>query len=150
MFGLTRYAPGFALTASVWFAASPLTAEPHGIEVFTVSDQPTRGGDALRSRPVEIRVYEVDGLGHLESVLSKDLPHDADAAKLEALRRIGELDDGQITSGREAADGLAKALQYGVDRYPAIVINGSAVIYGVSDLVEALQRYEAWREAQSR
>ena len=46
--------------------------------------------------------------------------------------------------------GLTKALQYGVDRTPAIVINGSAVIYGVTNLVDAVHRYEAWREGESR
>jgi integrating conjugative element protein (TIGR03757 family) len=42
------------------------------------------------------------------------------------------------------------ALHYGVDRIPAIVIDGTAVVYGVTDLVDAVQRYDAWRTAPSR
>ncbi len=48
---------------------------------------------------------------------------------------------------KNAALGLAKAKQYGLDRYPAIVFDGRAVVYGVRDLGEALARYRQWREA---
>ena len=51
---------------------------------------------------------------------------------------------------KHAALGLARAVQYGVDRYPAIVFNATAVVYGVTGLVEAVQRYDAWRGAQAR
>ena len=46
---------------------------------------------------------------------------------------------------QRAAMGLAKAVQYGVDRYPAIVFDGQMVVYGVTDLEAALQYYRAWR-----
>ena len=150
MFRLTRCVLGFVLAASLWLWGSALAAEPQGIEVFTVRDRPISGGDDLHLRSVTIRVYEIDGLGHLESALSEDLPPDPAPAKAEALRRIGELHDARMASAKEAANGLAKALQYGVDRYPAVVIDGTGVIYGITDLGDALRRYDAWREAQAR
>jgi len=55
-----------------------------------------------------------------------------------------------MAPAKDAAIGLAKAMQYGVDRYPAIVVNGTAVVYGVTDLVDAAARYETWRRGQSR
>ena len=55
-----------------------------------------------------------------------------------------------MAPAKDAAIGLAKAVQYGVDRYPAVVVNGTAVVYGVTDLVEAVARYQAWREARSQ
>ena len=55
-----------------------------------------------------------------------------------------------MAPAKDAALGLAKAVQYGVDHYPAIVFNGTAVVYGVTDLVEAVQRYDTWHEAQAR
>ena len=92
-------------------------------------------------------IYAVDGLERFEASLSQDLPVQEDAAKAEAMRRIGELDEARMAPAKEAAIGLAKAIQYGVDRYPAIVLDGHAVIYGVTDLVDALARYGSWREA---
>jgi integrating conjugative element protein (TIGR03757 family) len=50
---------------------------------------------------------------------------------------------------KNAAFGLAKAAQYGVDRYPAIVFDGRAVVYGVTDLVDAVERYETWQREQA-
>ena len=44
-----------------------------------------------------------------------------------------------------SATALAKAMQYGVDRYPAIVFDGQAVVYGVTDLKAALVHYQMWR-----
>ena len=72
------------------------------------------------------------------------------SSQAEAARRIGRLDDTQIAAAKNAATGLAKARQYGLDRYPAIVVNGRAVLYGVTDLADAAQRYGAWLEARSR
>ena len=35
---------------------------------------------------------------------------------------------------QRAAMGLAKAMQYGIDQYPAIVFDGDLAIYGVTDI----------------
>jgi integrating conjugative element protein (TIGR03757 family) len=69
---------------------------------------------------------------------------------VEALRRVQQLDDTRMAPAKNAAIGLAKAIQYGVDRYPAIVLNERAVVYGVTDLVEALNRYEAWHREHAQ
>ena len=96
------------------------------------------------------RTLGVDGLERFESRLSEGLPADTKAARAEALRRVQQLDDTRMAPAKNAAIGLAKAVQYGVDRYPAIVFDGRAVIYGVTDLVEALDRYDAWQREQAR
>ena len=107
------------------------------------------GMAATRQQAATVTVYVVDGLAQFEAALSRDLPTDTQTAKTEALRRIGALNEVEMVPAKEAALGLAKAMQYGVDRFPAIVIDGVAVIYGVTDLAEAIQRYGAWRETES-
>jgi integrating conjugative element protein (TIGR03757 family) len=37
-------------------------------------------------------------------------------------------------------------MQYGIDRYPAIVFDGHAVVYGVTDVQAATRIYEQWQE----
>ena len=120
------------------------------VDVFTAADSSISGKADPRLRAATVTVYAVDGLTQFESALSHDLPTDADAAKREALRRIGALTDPRIAPAKNAAIGLARAVQFGVDRYPAIVFNSTAVIYGVTDLGEALQRYDVWLGDQSR
>jgi integrating conjugative element protein (TIGR03757 family) len=149
MVGFSFGIAGLAITVLLGLGSSALATEAKCIEVFTVRDQPISGTDSLRLLPVTVRVYEIDGLQRLEPALSRGLPRATGLARGEAVRRIGELTDGQMASGREAGEGLEKVLQNGIDRYPAIVIDGATVIYGVYDLAQALNQYETWREAQS-
>jgi integrating conjugative element protein (TIGR03757 family) len=131
--------------------SNPLLASELGrVDVFTVRERPIRGADHFRLKSAVVQIVEIDDLQRFEAALSKGLPGNSDLAKAEALRRIGKLNDTQMASAKNAANGLAMAHHYGVDRIPAIVIDGSAVIYGVTDLVDAVQRYDAWRTAPSR
>ena len=50
---------------------------------------------------------------------------------------------------QRAALGLAKMVRYGLDRVPAIVLDGEAVVLGVTDPGEALRRYRQWREGRA-
>lgn len=120
------------------------------IEVFTTSERAVSGADHERFRSATVTTYAVDRLDRFQSALSEGLPADPKAAKAEALRRVQQLDDARMAPAKNAAIGLAKAVQYGVDRYPAIVFDGRAIVYGVTDLVEALDRYDAWQREQSR
>ena len=141
--GLTLFGP-LVFGVPVW-ADGALS-----VEVFTASERPITGVEDERLRTATVTTYAVDGLERFESGLSEGLPQDPEAAKTEALRRIQQLDDARMAPAKNAAIGLAKAVQYGVDRYPAIVFDGRAVVYGVTDLVEALDRYEAWQREQAR
>ena len=113
------------------------------VEGFTASDLPIVTD--LKAERVE--VYEMDGIERFEAALSRGLPANADAAKGRALARIGQLSEGQMQRAQHAALGLSKAVQYGLDRYPAIVFDGQAVVYGVTDVGEAFRRYRQWQEA---
>jgi integrating conjugative element protein (TIGR03757 family) len=141
---------GFLLIGPLLISSPQLAAEPDYVDVFTEREHPIRGADHSRLKSARVQIYEVDGLRRFEAALSEGLPGDPDAAKAEALRRIGALNEAQNATAQNAANGLAMALHYGVDRIPAIVIDGTAVVYGVTDLVDAVQRYDTWRAAPSR
>ncbi len=90
-------------------------------------------------------VYRVDRIDRLQQALSEGLPTDPKTAKQAALDRF-QLMDSQLSSELEnAAKGLIQAMQYGIDRYPAIVFDGKAVVYGVTDVKAANELYEQWR-----
>lgn len=46
-------------------------------------------------------------------------------------------------------EGQTKAINYGISRYPALVFNGLAVIYGITDIKKGLTYYQRWLEAQT-
>lgn len=141
---------GLALVGPLAFSAPAWAGDVLVIEVFTTSERSIIGAGHHRLRTATITTYAVDGLERFESGLSEGLPADPEAAKAEALRRIQRLDDARMAPAKNAAFGLAKAVQYGVDRYPAIVFDGDAAVYGVTDLVEAVDRFETWQREQTR
>ena len=114
--------------------------EFHLVEVFTDSQTPV-----LNNGP-STTVYIVDRIDRLQQALSEGLPAEPEAAKQDALQRFQRM-DAQLSSELEnAAKGLVQAMQYGIGRYPAIVIDGKAVVYGVTDVKAATRLYEQRRE----
>ncbi len=136
------------LCAVVLFSGTPavtLATEPLPIDVFTTSDRAIAISTSAANSGVKINIIEVDALERFNAHLSADLPSDPTAAKSLLQMRLSSLQRDEIATLRAAAIGLSTATQLGVDRTPAIVFNQHAVVYGLTDLTEALRRYRAWR-----
>jgi len=125
------------LAFTLMLAAGAAQADPR-VEVFTDRAHPISHTEAF----AEVRVVRIDGLVLAQEYLSEDLPADEDAAAKQVNARLAarpDLKDQMMAAG----EGLAMAhLQYQLDRYPAIVFDGTAVIYGVTDLAVAKRLYE--------
>ena len=114
------------------------------IEVFTDSRQ------QVVSSVVDTTVYVMDSIDNLQQALAKDLPADSKKSRQLVLARFQSMDVQLSRQLENAARGLAQAMQYGIDRYPAIVFDGSAVVYGVTDVNVAIQHYQQWRTGHAR
>lgn len=135
----------------VAWAASE-TSEPVRVEVFAGHNLPMQlvpRGDAA-SVPMMIEVYEIDGIERFEAILSERLPTDSNAARRAALKRVSQADAVRIEEAQRAAVGLVRAAEYGIDRYPAVVFNGHAVVYGITDIGEAFRHYRVWQGTAPR
>ena len=109
------------------------------IEVFTNSSlQIVSGND-------HTTVYLIDRIYKLQEELSIDLPADSESAKSLALQRFQRMDTQLSRELENAAKGLVQATQYGIDRYPAVVFDGRAVVYGLTDIPAATQLYQRWQ-----
>ena len=109
------------------------------IEVFTDSSlQIVSGND-------HTTVYLIDRIYKLQEELSIDLPADSESAKSLALQRFQRMDTQLSRELENAAKGLVQATQYGIDRYPAVVFDGRAVVYGLTDIPAATQLYQRWQ-----
>ena len=113
------------------------------VEVFTASNIPI----ISNHQGERIELYEIDGIRRFEEDISQDLSEDANTAKRQAIDRVTQLDEEQKQQVQRSAIGLTKAMQYGINRYPAVVFNGESVVYGVTNLTEPIHRYRQWREA---
>ncbi len=109
------------------------------IEVFTDSRRQVVSGNDNTT------VYVIDRITRLQYELSIDLPADSESAKKLVLKRYQRMDMQLSTELENAANGLVQAMQYGIDRYPAIVFDGQAVVYGLTDIIAATQLYQRWQ-----
>ncbi len=124
---------------------------PTYIEVFTTADEPITAMDTVVQQypDIVLRVHSLDAIKRTEDKLSKGLPADPEKAERMVLTRLQQL--GKTSHGEleHSATSLAKAVQYGVEKYPAIVIDGEFVIYGLTDLAAALTHYRHWQAGDS-
>jgi len=142
------------LAGSVVQADQNGVGHPRLVEVFTTTELPVTGEVAITSEAAHVKtefhIYELDGIQRIEAKLSKDLTSDPEQSKRVVLQRFQQLQEEDRAQMQRAAMGLSKAMQYGVDRYPAIVFDGEVAIYGVTDIGEALDRYRLWREGRKQ
>jgi integrating conjugative element protein (TIGR03757 family) len=136
-----------SLTLGEAASAAPEEVTLIRIEAFTAGDRPIQlpsSGDFPSLPPVE--VYEIDRIADFEVELSDGLPNDPKTAQKLLRKRLGQVADGsRLDLARQSAAGLINAAEYGVDRHPAIVFDDDAVVYGVTDIGEALRHYRRWK-----
>ncbi len=128
-----RWLAAFVLSACL---VGPALAEP-AIEVFTTAGEPAV------NVPSGVAVIELDAPGRLDAELSQDLPADPDVAVALMRERIAT-PEWQETADRYADSylGLTRAWQLGVEKVPAVVLDGRYVIYGQPDVAAALREAE--------
>ena len=126
----------------------PAQAETDGlprIEVFTRAEVPVTGLQATAAgtghEGIKVHIYVLDGLKALEAGLSENLARDPAQAHRQVLERIHRLNETDRARLQRTAVGLARAVHYGIDRYPAMVFDGQLVVYGLTDLEAALALY---------
>ena len=126
-----------------WLAAAPAGAEASErlrLQVFTSAAHPPIGLEALTGEAT-IELYPVDAVARIEAALSAGLPNDPTQAEARALRRLEALDDATRERLQAGAAGLALARRHGLDRFPAVVIDEHAIVYGLMDLRQVVALY---------
>ena len=152
----------FAMKSLLWLAplwgagvSSPLFSADRqdlpetAIEVIHSDEYPLHGLDSLNRQGLSFRLYNLDEGKRLLAGLSQNLPSNQDAAKVALEKRFQMMGEQSVQNRfQEAFKGNIKSVQYGLTRYPAVVFDGGkAVIYGVTDLVRALDLYRQWRQS---
>ena len=122
---------------------------PGLIEVFTVTGERITGQDVLLhdtpGEGLEVHIYRLDGFKDLETRLSEHLPGDPEQARQMATDKLSQISETDRARLQRTAVGLARAIRYGIDRRPAMVFNGQAVVYGLTDLPAGLTQYRHWQ-----
>ncbi len=113
------------------------------VEIFTDSAHPV---NTSTKDNVVIKYYNLDDSNRLMAKLNKKIGVMSPQKAKEVARQLIQRNQKQLT---DAYKGLMLAYQYHIQNYPAIVFNqGEAVVYGVTDINNALQTYRLWRQKQ--
>ncbi|MGJ7462130.1 TIGR03757 family integrating conjugative element protein [Halomonas sp. MA07-2] len=128
-----RWLAAFGLSACL---AGSALAGP-AVEVFTTAGEPAV------NVPLGVAVIELDAPGRLDAELSQDLPADLEVAE-GLMRERMSVPEWQETADRYADSylGLVRAWQLGIEKVPAVVVDGRHVIYGQPDVAAALREAE--------
>lgn len=149
---LQKYFVVFCLLSGSALAA-PHALVPKSVVVITSESRPVRRShyvsELLQQRNVDFSQYSLDAITALESHWSQGLPVDKKAAQAVFEQRLAAVGNKAFeTELIRAYKGLSTAVQYRIDRYPAIIFDEQYVIYGINDLNKALQIYSAFVQKQ--
>ena len=136
-----RAALGLALVLAAWPGPGAVAAE---VVAFTLSSMPLRGTGGAAVHVLDARD------GHAEA-FGAGLPDDPERALAEVKRRMATA-EGRATLARIAAAAAGNALagRLGIEKLPAVVVDGRYVVYGMRDVARAVERVEAWRAEAAR
>ena len=133
-----------ALTALPGAATAACGTWPRVIEVFTDSDHPIEGVEALAAQMPQTRILmrRIDGKAEFDAKLSEGLPADPAEAERIAKERIARVNSKDVEAAMASAlDSAGRMVNYGITRVPTVVFDGRGAIVGEPDVRKALDAY---------
>jgi integrating conjugative element protein (TIGR03757 family) len=152
-----QYKTVFSAILLLWLpvtAQSELAAQPTKtkVDVFVSTGNTAKFGRSADSRTGKFTItfHTLDGIEHFESTLSNNLSSDPELAKRQVQSRLEAITKSQTNLLKRTAESLALAHQYGIDKYPAVVIDAHWVVYGVANVDRAIRLYQDWSKRRVR
>lgn len=119
---------------------------PESVLVVTSDKYPVSISGTLKNYVPREAILNLDSVSQVEGRLSKGLPANETLATAEFHRRVESIGQAQIESSlRDAYQAVGAAMVYQLDRYPAVIFDERVVVYGLTDLSQALEKYRQWR-----
>ena len=137
----------FLTLITLGFCFNAKAAEQPFIEVISSDSFSVTGIKALQRQGLSVKVYNLDDGKRLVAQISTNLPNNQNAAKNVLQQRFKKMGDKQVKAQFiQAYQAVTLSTQYGLTRYPAVVFNhGESVVYGETNLVQALRLYQQWK-----
>ena len=124
-------------------AQAEMIAVPiRSIEVFSNSSM------LITPKGADAKIYWLDGIASMGDEISKGLPKTQKEAEAYLLTKRPAIEQRYRPQIANAGQGITLGLKYGIEKIPAIVINQESIIYGLTDVNEALAHYQKAKHAQ--
>ena len=122
-------------SASLAFA----NALPKNIKIFSAQGVSEIAFDEVRFAETNIEIYDISLLKSVEYALSNNLSDNPEVARKQANERIDSNFEWLKTSLKSATNAYVLVEKFGINKFPAVVINEKFVIYGTTDPTEILR-----------
>ena len=138
-----------SLTLFAFAAVASFAQAESRVEVITGNGFPVIKAEVLAAQGITVEIYDLDAPARLEAELSAGLSADPKQAEIDARAYLALLGEAGLRERVERAYRVQlRARELGLDRYPAVIFDGNVIIYGLTDLLDAMNRYRRWRQSQ--
>ena len=128
--------------ASLAFAS----ALPKNIKIFSAQGMSQIEFDEVRFAESDVEVYDISLLKSVEYALSSNLSDNPEVARKQANERIDSNFEWLKTSLKSATNAYVLIEKFGINKFPAVVINDKFVIYGTTDPTEILRIWLSFQD----
>ena len=122
------------------------SALPKNIKIFSAQGVSEIEFDEVRFAETDIEIYDISLLKSVEYALSNNLSDNPEVARKEANERIDSNFEWLKTSLKSATDAYVLVDKFGINKFPAVVINDKFVIYGTTDPTEILRIWISFQD----
>lgn len=112
------------------------------VEVFANS---TMVITPIQANRYQLVIYRLDALKNVEAAINQNIPKTEAAARAYFAAHQAEIKRQITPAVINGANGIALARHYKLNRIPAIVVDGASVIYGVTDVDQAIAMVQKHR-----
>ena len=115
------------------------SALPKNVKIFSAHGMSQIDLDEVRFAEADVEVYDISLLKSVEYALSNNLSDNPEVARKQANERIDSNFEWLKTSLKSAMNAYVLVEKFGINKFPAVVINDKFVIYGTTDPTEILR-----------
>jgi len=135
---------------AVALATSPARAQDlyHGITKVEVFANSAMVITPIQAEQYQLVIYRLDALKNVEAAINRNIPKTEAAARAYFAANQAEIKRQITPAVLNGANGIAMARHYKLDRIPAIVVDGVSVIYGVTNVDQAIAMVQKHRGAR--
>lgn len=122
---------------------------PHAIIVYLngQNENQLRGVHTATQRSIYVEIMDVAPITALEKSMTTGLSPDSERAIRQVEGRIERLSEAELQKVGESARARFEAAAYGIEEFPAIVIEDSFIVEGTFDIRHAVR---LWRQYEAR
>lgn len=132
---------------AVALATLPARAQDlyHGITKVEVFANSAMVITPIQAEQYQLVIYRLDALKTVEAAINRNIPKTEAAARAYFAANQAEIKRQITPAVLNGANGIAMARHYKLDRIPAIVVDGVSVIYGVTNVDQAIAMVQKHR-----